>query len=89
MSDILTEVRKTIEKDRQDIYGNPENSFNIIAQFWTTYLKSKYNIQIELNGRDIAIMMSLLKHARMVVQDNYRDNIIDAIGYLTILGERL
>jgi len=33
--------------------------------------------------------MSLLKHARMVVQDNYRDNIIDAIGYLTILGERL
>jgi len=24
MSDILTEVRKTIEKDRQDIYGNPE-----------------------------------------------------------------
>ncbi|HQJ56169.1 MAG TPA: DUF6378 domain-containing protein [Caldisericia bacterium] len=89
MDDILSYVRKIVNKDRQDLYGNPENSFRIIADFWTTYLRHKYNILTDLEPKDIAIMLSLLKHARMVVQGNYEDNVVDAIGYLTILGERL
>jgi hypothetical protein len=86
--DLLKWVRSVVDS-RRDLYGRPENSFKIISDFWTTYLNGKYNKDIWIDEQDVAIMLSLLKHARMVVQGNYLDNIVDAIGYLTILGERL
>lgn len=27
-----------INGERQDAYGNPEQSFGVIAKFWTTYI---------------------------------------------------
>ena len=89
MEKILEEVDAIINGDRQDEYGNPEDSFEIIASFWTVFMIHKYHFEESLDSEDVAIMMSLFKHARMLGQKNKRDNSRDAIGYLTILEERI
>ena len=89
MQSILEEADAIINGERQDQYGNPEDSFQIVADFWTVYLIHKYNFEWSLDAEDIAIMMSLLKHARMLGQNSKRDNFVDAIGYLAILADRI
>ena len=89
MQKILEEVDKIINGERQDRYGNPEESFQIIADFWTIYLIHKYNLEWSLDAEDIAIMMSLFKHARMLGPNNKRDNMVDSIGYLALLADRI
>jgi len=80
---ILDSAKLIINGERQDQYGNPEDSFALIAEFWTSYLK---RINRDLNKRDVALMMSLLKHAREVYQVK-ADNLVDAAGYLGIAGD--
>ena len=77
---ILDEAKKTINGERQDSYGNPEDSFMLIADYWSTYLDK------ELSASDVAIMMVLFKIARQQNQHK-RDNLVDAAGYLGILGD--
>lgn len=36
---ILSEVKKIICNDRNEQYGEPEDSFKNIAEYWTTYIK--------------------------------------------------
>lgn len=86
---ILEEVDKIISGERQDTYGNPEDSFAIIGSFWSVYLHYRYSFEHEIKPEDVAIMMSLFKHARMLGQKYSRDNIVDAVGYLAILADRL
>ena len=86
---ILEEADSIINGERQDEYGNPEDSFQIVADFWTPYLLHKHGANFDLSAEDIAIMMSLFKHARMLGQKDKRDNARDAIGYLAILEDRL
>ena len=35
---IVEEVRHTVCNDRQDQYGEPEDSFALIEKFWSDYL---------------------------------------------------
>ena len=85
---LLLRAIETINGERQDSYGNPEDSFQLIADYWITYLlqlmKSK-DIK-ELNAHDICIMMTLFKIAREQHQKK-ADNIVDAAGYLGIAGD--
>lgn len=88
---ILQEADKTINGERQDQYGSPEHSFEIIADFWSAYL---YHAGLLEKGStllpiDVARMMSLFKHARMLGQGDKRDNYLDAIGYLAIGADRI
>lgn len=100
--DILQEAHDIINGERQDQYGKPENSFQIIAEFWNVLLYEKLKVALRgvdidiedrcrhlLNAKDIAIMMSLLKHARILGTGESRDNAKDAIGYLAIFEDRL
>lgn len=89
---ILDEAFKTINGERQDSHGKPEDSFQIIANFWTTYLGHKDMIiegSLGLSALDVAHMMTLFKIARMLGQKPKRDNYIDAAGYLAIAADRL
>ena len=85
---VLIEAHKTINGERQDVYGSPEDSFKLIADYWTTYLRST----IEKDKRsyftpsDVAMMMTLFKIAREANQHK-RDNCIDAVGYLGIYAD--
>ena len=86
---ILNEAFHTINEERQDSYGKPEDSFQIIAEFWTTYIKHKFGIKIILKSLDVGHLMSLFKHARMLGQKPAQDNYRDAAGYLDIVADRL
>jgi hypothetical protein len=83
----LQQAEQTICRDRQDIHGNPENTFALIAQYWSTFLSEESEKQITLCGADVAAMMTLFKIARMQINPFHEDNIVDGIGYLAIAGE--
>lgn len=72
---IVEEIRQTVCNDRQDQYGQPEDSFALIAKFWSDYL------DINISSEDVAILMSLLKIARIKTGQFKPDNFIDLAGY--------
>jgi len=85
---VLLEAAETITQDRVDKHGEPEDSFEAIAQFWTTYLKSKGVMlrNCELTKADASCMLALFKVARHTVQEN-SDNLVDCAGYIGITAE--
>lgn len=88
--EILAEARKCVCSDREEDYGSPEDSFNIIANLWSDYLSEIKNTPAVnrrfLDATDVAIMMALLKIARMT-HGNKADNFIDLAGYAACAGE--
>lgn len=78
---IVEKVAKTILNDRQDTYGSPENSFQLIAMYWGLYLG------INIRPDQVADMMELLKVARRQNQPFHLDNYIDSAGYAILAGE--
>lgn len=85
---VLTEATTVINGERQDTYGNPEDSFEVISNYWSTYLKSKLKPGERLEPKDSVMMMVLFKVAREQNQGK-RDNLVDAAGYIGIAGDML
>lgn len=85
---ILDEVRGIINGERQDMYGNPEDSFAVIAGFWTTYLDARdfRNRSDPLSTIEVADMMALFKMARIALGVQI-DSRRDAIGYLALASD--
>lgn len=81
---VLYKALETINGERQDSYGNPEFSFDIIAAYWKIYWQDKDISKID--SHDVCMMMTLFKIAREQVQKK-PDNIVDACGYLGIAGD--
>ena len=77
---ILDEAKEVINGERQNHYGDPEDSFALIAEYWSIYLEKN------ITPQDVAMMMVLFKLARESHQHK-RDNLVDAAGYLGILGD--
>ena len=83
---ILDDASAAIYSDRRTAYGEAERSFNLIAEYWSSYLGGT-----EISPLDVANMMILLKIARTgnVDQRTYhRDNYVDIAGYAG-LGDEL
>lgn len=79
---LLRESIRTITKDRQDIYGNPEDNFELIGALWNLYLTGrKGNATLYLTSEDVAIMMALMKVARITTGERKIDNFVDLCGY--------
>ena len=79
--EILDAAKKIVTGDREKQYGKPEDNFAVIAEFWTTYIGNP------ISSEDVAIMMALLKIAR-IRSGNYKaDSFIDGVGYLSLGGE--
>ena len=72
---VLRKAQEVINGERQDMYGNAEDSFRDIGALWSWYLG------MEVKARDVAMMMVLFKLAREKHQWK-RDNVVDACGYL-------
>lgn len=88
---ILEDANTVINGDRQDSYGNPEDSFHLISRLWSEYLQARQKMNdniFTLDKLDVAHMMALFKIARMVGQKPCRDNYVDAAGYLAIVADR-
>jgi hypothetical protein len=76
----LEEATKIINNDRQNSYGAPEKNFGTISCYWSEYLQSLgYNIIVR--PHDVAVMMCLLKIARLATSPMKEDNWVDLAGY--------
>lgn len=80
-AEILDAAKKIVTGDREKQYGKPEDNFAVIAEFWTTYTGHP------ISSEDVAIMMALLKIAR-IRSGNYKaDSFVDGVGYLSLAAE--
>lgn len=80
---LLQEALKITAQDRNSAYGNPEDNFQNIANFWNAYLTQvpgQGNI-IPLTSQDIAHLMILMKMARLNTNPSHRDSLVDIAGY--------
>ena len=80
-SEILKQAEEMVCGHREQDYGTPENNFDIIAKLWTAY--SGY----DFSGVDVAMMMALLKIARIKSGTMTEDSFVDGCGYLACGGE--
>jgi hypothetical protein len=93
--EILEQVRNCVCVDRENTYGSPENNFSLIGALWDNYLFAKDMAHIRkgdhghrrITGEDVAVMMTLLKVARIATGEVKADNYIDLAGYAVCAGE--
>lgn len=82
--EVLKEALNCVNGEREKQYGNPEDNFSRIADFWGLYLTTLFEgtgVVIELDPKDVAIMMILFKIARSLGDQDKLDNYVDMIGY--------
>ena len=80
-AEILHEAEKCICGQREQDYGSPEDNFSIIAGLWTKYTGT------EITALDVAMMMCLLKIARIKNGGGTGDSFVDLAGYAACGGE--
>lgn len=80
-SEILDKAKEIVNGARQENYGNPESNFQKIADYWTLYLGKS------IQPHDVALMMVLMKLARLQNKADHEDSWIDICGYAANGGE--
>jgi hypothetical protein len=85
---ILDTAKEVIYGDREKTYGDPGRNLRVVGNFWQTFLRAKYSVDIELTTEDVCHMMSLLKIARLTNTPGHTDSLVDLCGY-TALVERV
>lgn len=85
---VLDEARVCVCGHRKDDYGSPEDSFGVIAKFWNIYLTGKPGrADPRIDAQDVAMMMGLLKVARIATGTGTHDSFVDLAGYAACGGE--
>lgn len=72
---VLDAARQAITVDRAATHGDAEQNFEIIAAYWSVHLG------VPVTAIDVAVMMDLMKTARLRGNPGHADNWIDKIGY--------
>ena len=80
---ILDTAKEYVTKDRAADHGDMEDNFKRIAAYWNTHL----GLVGVVRDTDVAVMMTLLKVARIHSNTANADNWIDAAGYMACGGE--
>lgn len=78
---ILDTAKVYVTKDRNATHGEPEDTFGLIAAYWSSHLDTF------ISPEDVAVMMTLLKLARLKSSPANMDNLADGIGYLACGAE--
>lgn len=76
---ILNRAKNIVVEDRLTVHGEPENSFETIKDLWNGYLSDILKRPLETH--EVAILMILLKVARVKNNAQHTDNWTDMIGY--------
>ena len=80
-AEILHEAEHCICGQREQDYGSPEDNFGIIAKLWSDYTGTL------ITSLDVAMMMCLLKIARIKNGGGTCDSFVDLCGYGACGGE--
>ena len=79
--DILDTAKEYVTKDRAAQHGDMEGNFTRIAEYWSVHLDTP------VYPDDVAVMMTLLKVARIKSNFEHPDNWVDGAGYMACGGE--
>ncbi len=89
-AEFLEAARRCVCGQREQDYGSPEDNFSTISQLWNTYLKAAHpgcaKAIHNITAKDAAVMMALLKVARIAAGTNI-DSFVDLAGYAACAGE--
>lgn len=91
-AEILEAARACVCGEREQEYGSPENNFATIGLLWGVYLKAahpelaKIMVTNHITPKDVAVMMALLKVARIATGSSM-DSFVDLAGYAACAGE--
>ena len=83
--DMLERAVKICE-DREQAYGSPKDNFETIGFLWSAYLRAAHPELKKVMGvnhideKDVAVMMALLKIAR-IASGETEDSFVDLAGY--------
>lgn len=80
-TDILEAASEAVTKDRAATHGPAENTFGLIAAYWSAHL------EVAVSPHDVAVMMGLLKIARIKATPQHMDHWVDLAGYAACGGE--
>lgn len=80
-SEILQKAEQCVCGQREQDYGSPENNFQVIADLWSAYK------DVDFTATDVAMMMALLKIARIRSGTATEDSFVDLAGYAACGGE--
>lgn len=79
--EVLSLADQCVNGKREQDYGSPEDNFRTIANLWTDYKG------VEFTTVDVAMMMALLKIARIKNGGGTGDSFVDLAGYAACGGE--
>lgn len=84
----LEQAQRLVSSDRNSVYGDPKDNFDTTARLWDAYLDRRRASHIERNPTpfeilpiDVAVMMILVKVARLANTPDHPDSIVDIVGY--------
>lgn len=80
-ANLLDIAKNHVTKDRQADHGDAEDNFTRIAGYWSVHLG------VPIAAHDVAVMMALLKVARIKSNPEHADNWVDGAGYFACGGE--
>lgn len=83
--EILNKAKQCVCGQREQDYGTPESNFQLIADLWNDYLYQDFKKVI--SPTDVAMMMALLKIARIRNGGGTGDSFVDLAGYAACGGE--
>lgn len=91
-AEVLESARICVCGGREQDHGKPEDNFTTIGLLWSVYLRAahpKLAKVLPINGisaKDVAVMMALLKVARIATGSS-PDSFVDLAGYAACAGE--
>lgn len=83
---VLGGAARAVLTDRRNTYGPAEDNFLNIAQLWTEWLHARFratgvSTTFRFTRADVAVMMDLMKTARLVQTPDHPDTWTDKAGY--------
>lgn len=81
-ADILATASEYVTQDRAATHGDAENNFRRIADLWNAYIGVS-----TIAPADVAVMLTLMKAARIRSNPQHADNWVDMAGYAACGGE--
>ena len=82
--EILDKAKECVCGQREQDYGSPENNFARIADLWNAYMR---DTGVVFSSVDVAMMLGLLKIARIKTGTGTTDSFVDLAGYAACGGE--
>lgn len=76
-------ANQLIAHDRNQTYGTPKENFDHTAALWTVWVQARYGdeLYIQFDATDVAVMMDLVKTARLAKSPDHADTWVDKCGY--------